>query len=104
MAKRIALLLAVVWFASGCLFNRSQLNVADLEERVKGIEFGKTTLDELEQMLGGSANSITPIGTDRLYVYAFGDTKTAGFWAEGLAVNMARAGVRWPGSTPTTSE
>jgi hypothetical protein len=62
----------------GCTFHRAQINVADLEQRATAVQPGRTTVAELETILGGPATSITPIGGKLLYVYTFGDSKTAG--------------------------
>jgi hypothetical protein len=65
---------------TGCGFNRQQINQADLPQRVSGVVPGQTTLAELEQMAGGPATSITPVGDKRLYVWTFGDVKTKGLY------------------------
>lgn len=63
---------------TGCMANRTQINIADLEERATAVKAGSTTVAQLEQILGGPATSITPIGKKLLYVYTFGDAKTMG--------------------------
>jgi hypothetical protein len=73
-----ALVLLLGITQSGCVFSRSQINAADLEQRVTGVVPGTTTIEEVEQMIGSPATSITPLGAHQLHVYTFGDAKTAG--------------------------
>lgn len=64
---------------AGCTFSRAQINVVDLEQRVANVVPGKTRIEEVERMIGGPATSITPLGSDKLlYVWTFGESKTAG--------------------------
>jgi len=62
--------------AAGCSWSRSQINQADMEQRVAEVVPGQTTVAELEEMAGGPPTSITPIGAKRLYAYTYGDAKT----------------------------
>ena len=63
---------------TGCMANRTQINIADLEQRATAVKPGSTTVAQLEQILGGPATSITPIGEKLLYVYTYGEGKTMG--------------------------
>jgi hypothetical protein len=76
----VVAMLGVAIAVTGCGFNRQQINQADLPQRVSGVVPGQTTLAELEQMAGGPATSITPVGDKRLYVWTFGDVKTKGLY------------------------
>ncbi len=79
--------------ASGCAFNRSQLNDPNFEERVfSKVVPGKTTLAELEELAAGPATSITPMGRKRLLVYSFSDAKTAGLALIILNISKTNSG------------
>lgn len=83
----------VVTALAGCGFNRLQINQADLPERVAGVVPGETTLAELEEMAGGPATSITPVGDKRLYVYTFGDAKTKGLYLIFLNISKTNTAI-----------
>lgn len=83
----------VVAAVSSCGFNRQQINHADLPDRVAGVVPGQTTLAELEQMAGGPATAITPIGDKRLYTYTFGDSKTKGLYLILLNISKTNTGI-----------
>ena len=68
----------VVLGSTGCLFAREQLNVPDFEGRVANIVPGRSTLQDLEALVG-HPTSITPIADKRLLVYVFSDSKTVTF-------------------------
>jgi hypothetical protein len=72
------LLLAAMTATTGCMFSREQLNVADFPSQVASIQPGRSTLADLEALVG-PATSVTPIGDKRLHVYTFSDSKTMGF-------------------------
>jgi len=78
---------------TGCGFNRQQINQADLPQRVSGVVPGQTTLAELEQMAGGPATSITPVGDKRLYVWTFGDVKTKGLYLVFLNISKTNTAI-----------
>jgi hypothetical protein len=84
-----ALVIALV----GCGFNRQQINHADLPERVAGVVPGRTTLAQLEEMAGGPATAITPVGDKRLYTYTFGDAKTKGLYLILLNISKTNSGI-----------
>lgn len=69
-------LAALTLTVAGCSWGRSQINQADMEQRVAGVVPGETTVAELEEMAGGPPTSITPVGGKRLYAYTYGDAKT----------------------------
>ena len=78
---------------SGCLFARAQVNAVDLPERVASVEPGKTTIAQVERMIGTPATSITPVGGGNLlHVYTYGDTKTAGLALIVLNVSRTNSG------------
>lgn len=83
----------VVAAVSSCGFNRQQINHADLPDRVAGVVPGQTTLAELEQMAGGPATAITPIGDKRLYTYTFGDSKTKGLYLILINISKTNTGI-----------
>lgn len=89
-AIAIGVLVAAV---GGCGFNRLQINQADLPERVSGVVPGQTTLAELEEMAGGPAISVTPVGDKRLYTYTFGDSKTKGLYLILLNISKTNTGI-----------
>lgn len=72
-----ALAALVAATTAGCTFNRLQINDAGLPGKAAQIRPGVTTAEEMEALIG-PATSITPIGRDLLYAYAFGDSKSAG--------------------------
>ena len=78
----------------GCLFNRAQLNVVDLEQRVADVVPGKTRIEEVERKIGGPATSITPLAEGKLlYAWTFGDTKTAGLTLIVLNISRTNSGI-----------
>jgi len=84
----------VVAALAGCGFNRANINHADLPTKVAGVVPGQTTLAELEQMAGGPATAITPVGDGkRLYTYTFGDSKTKGLYLIVLNISKTNTGI-----------
>ncbi len=70
---------AIPLLACGCTFSRQHINTVDFHERIVGIEPGKTTTDDLKQMIGSPPQSILYVeGGERIWVYSFGQAKTAG--------------------------
>jgi hypothetical protein len=87
-------ILGVAIAANGCGFNRQQINHADLPDKVAGVVPGQTTLAELEQMVGGPAIAVTPVGDGkRLYTYTFGDSKTKGLYLILLNISKTNTGI-----------
>jgi hypothetical protein len=87
-------ILGVAIAGSGCGFNRQQINHADLPEQVSGVVPGQTTLAELEQMVGGPATAVTPVGDGKsLYTYTFGDSKTKGLYLVLLNISKTNTGI-----------
>jgi hypothetical protein len=70
---------ACALLASGCTFMRHHINTVDFHERIRNVEDGKTTTDELRDMIGSPPQSVLYTGKgERIWVYSFGEAKTAG--------------------------
>ena len=83
LCRRVGMPLAAVavgWGAmTGCTFSRQRINTVNFHEKVQQVVEGQTTADELAATLGSPPQSV--LYTDngkRIYVYSFGDAKTAG--------------------------
>ena len=75
----VSLMAAAVLLASGCTIMRQDINTVDFHEKIKNVETGKTTTDELQDMIGSPPQSILYVaGGERIWVYSFGQAKTAG--------------------------
>ncbi len=58
---------------------RHHINTVDFHERIKDVEDGRTTTDELREMIGSPPQSVLFAGKgERIWVYSFGEAKTAG--------------------------
>ena len=93
--RRTAVLAALIlWIggATGCVFNRLQINDPELPEKAQQLVKGKTTAKEVEQLLG-PATSITPIGNKLLYAYTYGDSKTGGLSLIFFNVSKTNTGI-----------
>lgn len=80
MTRLLALtvLLTCALGSAGCMFSRTVINAPDLRERIARVEPGRTSVPDLERILGTPPTSITPVGKGRVYAWAFGQGKTAG--------------------------
>lgn len=58
---------------------RHDINAVDFHEKIKHLEMGKTTADELRTMIGSPPQSVlfTDDG-ERVWIYSFGQAKTVG--------------------------
>ena len=75
----VSLMAAAVLLASGCTIMRQDINTVDFHEKIRNVEAGKTTTDELQDMIGSPPQSILYTGGgERIWVYNFGQAKTAG--------------------------
>jgi hypothetical protein len=93
MRTGASLLLALL-VSTGCLVSRGQVNVADLRDRVGGVVVDKTTIDEVEDMIGGPPISATPVGGGLIaYSWAFGDTKTMGLTLVIINITKTNSGI-----------
>ncbi len=64
---------------SGCTFMRHDINAVHLHDKIKHLETGKTTADELQTMIGSPPQSVLFTDDDeRVWIYSFGQAKTAG--------------------------
>jgi hypothetical protein len=68
----------VVFFLPACTFSRVRVNDQDFLEKTEKIILGKTTLLELTDMLGQPINWVELPENRRMYIYSYGDSKTAG--------------------------
>lgn len=73
----LCLLLCVA--LSGCMFGRNKINVEEFHVKAGQIVPGKTTANEVLDIIGSPPNAILQLGKgERAYVYTFGDAKTGG--------------------------
>lgn len=87
------LLALLVAGTAGCAFSRSVINAPDLRERIARVEPGRTTVPDLERILGTPPTSITPVGKGRVYAWSFGQGKTAGLNLILFNVNKTNLGI-----------
>jgi hypothetical protein len=70
-------LTGLLW--GGCTVSRHDINAFDFHDRITELEVGKTTSQELQDMIGSPPQSVLFTENDgRVWVYTFGHAKTAG--------------------------
>ncbi len=75
----VSVTIACALLAGGCTFMRHHINTVDFHERIKDVEDGRTTTDELREMIGSPPQSVLFAGKgERIWVYSFGEAKAAG--------------------------
>lgn len=75
----VFLTVAAMLLATGCTVTRQDINTVDFHEKIRNVETGKTTTDELRDMIGSPPQSVLyTSGGERIWVYSFGQAKTAG--------------------------
>jgi hypothetical protein len=73
------LVAAGVLLMTGCTIARQDINTVDFHDRIMNVEPGKTTTDELKEMIGSPPQSILYVkGGERIWLYSFGQAKAAG--------------------------
>ena len=74
----ILVLCAVILAAPACTFSRTRVNDERFLEKLDAVVPGTTTASELTRMLGQPVNWVELSQKHRLFIYAYGDSKTAG--------------------------
>lgn len=89
------LAVACVWLLTlGCTFSRTRTNVDDFYDRIDRVVVGKTTAEQLIDILGSPPNNIIDVAAGRrVLLYTFGDAKTSGLTLIVLNITKTNVGI-----------
>jgi hypothetical protein len=97
MDRRIAAAIvcsAVLLSAAGCSFARTRTNLDDFYQRAESVVPGETRIRDLVDILGSPPNNVIPLPDGgQVFLYTFGDAKTAGLDLILFSVSKSNVGV-----------
>ncbi|MHC5034526.1 MAG: hypothetical protein ACYTFZ_05785 [Planctomycetota bacterium] len=80
--------------SAGCSFSRGLTNIEDLHQRIESVVPHETTGAELVEILGSPPNNVLAAAEGkRIWLYTFGDSKTAGLNLIVFAVSRSNIGI-----------